>query len=137
MFLSTQSPCFQYASKGLSGGFVGLPLHSNEPLWIIDPKTANDTSNVEYLTTTNPTPLRNGSVSLVAFIVGYTRPDGTPAKDGNDVIGGGPLYLDFSAGATVKPTMINSGRTQFYDFTTVCTVELGVLTPANRPSPTH
>lgn len=111
----------QYASTGLSGGFVGLPFDSNKPLWIIDPTTANNDSHVEYLMDTTPTPLRGASASLVAFIVGYSRPPGVPEKDGNNVIGGGPLYLNFSAGPMVKPSMINSGWTQFYDFTTVCT----------------
>ena len=72
-----------------------------------------------YLTDTTPIAMRGPSAALVAFVVGYTRPPGTPAKDGHDVVGGGPMYLDFSAGPMAKPSIINSGRTQFYDFTTV------------------
>lgn len=98
---------------------MGLPLASNQPLWIIDPKEANETAHVAYLTITTPISMQGPSASLVAFIVGYTRPPGVPKKNGNDIIGGGPMYLNFSAGATVKPTIINSGWTQYYDFTTV------------------
>lgn len=109
----------QYASTDLSGGFVGLPFSSDKPLWIIDPKEANETAHVAYLTITTPIPMQGPSASLVAFIVGYTRPPLVPMKDGNNIIGGGPMYLDFSAGALVKPSIINSGWTQYYDFTTV------------------
>lgn len=120
----------KYATTGLSGGFVGLPLDSGTPLWIIDPATANETAHVAYLTGTTPIPLRGPKSSLVAFVVGYARRPGVPAKDGHDVIGGGPMYLDFTAGPMAKPSIINSGWTQFYDFTTVrmeCTTNVAAL----------